>query len=164
MAMIYRNPTASIACEKPVAMAIGNFDGVHIGHQALLSRVCQVAAEHGTQSAVVTYDKHPSALLSPALPTPLIATALHKERLLAQCGIDIIVQLSFTRDFADKSPALFLEELQQLLPFCYLNMGYDGRIGKDRSGEQKTLEALAAQLQFSLEYVTAERLGPHAVS
>ena len=84
----------------PTVVTIGNFDGVHLGHQAILGRVCRRARELGGQAVAVTFDPHPLKLLRPEMELPLLTTPAQKLELLKGCGLDAVVVLPFTREFA----------------------------------------------------------------
>ncbi len=84
--------------DAPVVLTIGNFDGVHLGHVALLSVVRSKAAALGAQSALLTFDPHPRCVLDPARCPQSLTTVAEKQDLLAAEGLDRLVVLPFTRD------------------------------------------------------------------
>src|SRR5450759_1601654 len=83
--------------DAPVVLTIGNFDGVHLGHVALLSAVQAEAASRGAQSALLTFDPHPRCVLDPAHCPQSLTTLREKQDLLAARGLDRLVVLGFTR-------------------------------------------------------------------
>src|SRR6478672_9648173 len=88
--------------------AIGNFDGLHRGHQALFARARDVARARTVHSGVVTFDPHPAKVLNPSLAPPLILNALEKEQGIAAAGIDELCVLRFDRALASLSPDEFV--------------------------------------------------------
>ena len=127
----------------PIALSIGVFDGVHLGHQAILKQL----NKHKT-SAVLTFSNHPSTLLLPNHPVPMITTLDHRLKLLEQAGIDLCIALPFTQTFAAQSYEVFFQTLQEVLPFESLIVGGDARFGKGRVGGPKELQAIGINATF----------------
>jgi riboflavin kinase / FMN adenylyltransferase len=128
----------------PIALSIGNFDGVHLGHQAVLNRLKEAA----TQTVVLTFSNHPAEVLSGS--TVLRLTTLsHRLMLLEKMGIDHVIVIPFSKEFSRQSAADFLSRLKEQIPFSNLILGYDASIGHDRN---QNLQSLCAPLSFSLEY------------
>ena len=136
----------------PVILTIGSFDGVHLGHQAVLKHLAQTAKEKKTTSAVLTFSNHPSTVLRPHHPTPLLCTKEHKVLLLDQASIDLSIILPFTKELSEQSAEQFLQRVREFLPFQTLILGSDAHIGKNREGDRSTVTALSTTLGFSLEY------------
>lgn len=151
MELFYTLPSTSTNA-KPVVLSIGNFDGFHLGHQALISRLQEVAKSQNAKSAVITFSSHPSTILRPNCPVPLLCTEEQKTKLLSESGIDQLYSLEFTQDFSEQSAEDFLTYLKAYLPFTHLVLGSDARLGKDRQGDKLTVEALAKKLGFIVEY------------
>src|SRR5687768_14575157 len=95
----------------PTALTIGNFDGIHRGHQALLRELQEVAAQEGMQSAILTFDPHPLAVLRPDQPLQLLTTPRERLHLAASLGIDLGIIHPFTRAVAAQEPAEFMAHL-----------------------------------------------------
>src|SRR4051812_21620190 len=91
------------------AIAIGNFDGVHVGHRALLARTRALAAAHGALTVALTFDPHPSALLSPGGAAPRISSVARRLELFADAGVDAAVVEPFTRELASIPADAFLD-------------------------------------------------------
>src|SRR5690242_12801725 len=89
------------------AIAIGNFDGIHVGHRALLARARELAAKHGARAVALTFDPHPAALLSPKGPPPMLASLERRIELLDAAGMDAVVVEPFTRELAALSADAF---------------------------------------------------------
>ncbi|MBB64477.1 MAG: bifunctional riboflavin kinase/FMN adenylyltransferase [Waddliaceae bacterium] len=134
-------------------LLIGNFDGVHLGHQMLLHTLKEKASKLSCKTAVFSYQNHPSTVLTPETPTLLLSTSLHRVRLMESFGIDLFILQTFNREFASQTPKQFLEKLQKQLPFKHLILGYDSRIGKGREGKQETVEKLAKEMNFQVSYL-----------
>jgi riboflavin kinase/FMN adenylyltransferase len=164
MTLIVQQPSTTLQLSKPVALAIGAFDGVHTGHQAVLQRLTAEAQKRETTAAVVTYVNHPSELLQ-AQPTALLCSLPHKLHLLQHYAeLSHLLLFYFDRAFASQSPAVFLERLMHILPFSYLNMGYDGKLGHGRAGDRDALVELGKRMHFEVEYMPAYRIDTLEVS
>lgn len=135
--------TAKESC----ALTIGNFDGMHVGHQALLKHL----VSKKLHSTVLTFSNHPLTVLSHERPLE-ITTVDHKILLFKELRIDTVLLLPFTEEFSKQSPDFFLNFLQKYIPFSHLVLGYDGVIGHAREGDRPYLEQLAQKLKFQLEY------------
>lgn len=124
------------------AIAIGNFDGVHLGHRALITRARQLAAANDALTVVLTFDPHPSALLAPAR-APLMLTSIERRvELLAEAGVDAVVVEPFTRELAGVAPNAFVDDVVIFaLRARAIIVGYDFSYGQGRTG---TVDALRA--------------------
>src|SRR5258708_29130881 len=96
---------------EPVAVTIGNFDGVHAGDRQLLREVMRAASERGLQPAVLTFDPHPASIVAPQRAARLLTTQAERCAVLAREGIEYVLGLPFTRDVAHWTPAQFVEQL-----------------------------------------------------
>jgi len=123
-------------------LAIGNFDGVHRGHQAVLQKTQMVAKEHGGPSAVLTFEPHPRKLFRPDDPPFRITPAATKQRRLEASGIDIAFSLPFNWDFASQSAEIFIRNvlLNGIKPSAVI-VGRDFRFGQLRKGTPQMIEA-----------------------
>jgi riboflavin kinase/FMN adenylyltransferase len=137
----------------PFVLTLGNFDGVHIGHQLILSTLKETAKKQKAFSSVLTFSNHPSTILHPSIHSPLLCTYEHKVRLLEAFGIDYLFSLPFTKEFSQQSAESFLLKLKQAIPLKALILGSDARIGEARKGDQTTVIALAKQLGFDAQYI-----------
>jgi riboflavin kinase/FMN adenylyltransferase len=130
----------------PRVVAIGNFDGVHLGHQRLFALARGLADESGAEATVLTFVPHPAKVLAPAVAPKLITTPERKRELCAACGIAAIVEEPFDLAFAARSPESFVDEvLIEGLAAIHACVGYDFTFGKGRSGNAETLRALMAR-------------------
>lgn len=149
---------------EPTVLTIGNFDGVHLGHQKILKHVKEVSAQKNAKSCVLTFENHPSTILRPEEPIPLLCSLKHRLKLIEEQGIDRVILLPFTKELSEYSAETFLKKIQEMLPLTDLILGYDSTIGKAREGDQNTVKALAQTLHFSVEYVAEEKLGDMVIS
>lgn len=138
---------------RPVVLSIGNFDGVHKGHQSVLSRLREVAASQDANKAVITFKNHPSQVLRPQVPVRLISNLQHRLELLRQQHIDYLLLLEFTKEFSQQSAEEFLRKIKKHIPFSHLVLGHDATLGRDRQGDPKVIAALSKELGFSVEYI-----------
>lgn len=129
----------------PRVVAIGNFDGVHRGHQRVLQLARELAAAgpEAGQVAALTFSPHPARLLAPQSAPRLLCTAARKRELIASCGVDLLVEEPFDAAFAARSPDSFVQDvLIAGLGATHVCVGYDFTFGKGRAGTTETLGAL----------------------
>ena len=120
----------------PVHVAIGMFDGVHLGHRAVIEAAVQSARRTGGVAAVLTFNPHPSAILRPDNPTKLIHDMTTKVSLLGKLGVDAVIAQPFTREFATVAAEAFIPLLKEKLPgLVGLYVGENWRFGQGRKGE-----------------------------
>lgn len=150
---IVRTLSASLNLAKPCGLTIGNFDGMHLGHQAVLRRLKEICENENKFSCVLTFDNNPSEVLRPDHPKRQLCSLSHKMHLLEQAGIDILVLLTFTKEFSEQSVDVFLQKLHTLLSFSDLVLGYDAALGHNREGDRARVGLLAQSLGFNLEYI-----------
>jgi riboflavin kinase/FMN adenylyltransferase len=138
------------------ALTIGNFDGVHRGHQAMLALLRSEARHRGVPSCVMTFEPHPrdffaAQLHKPELAPARIATLRDKFNELRECGIDQCVVLPFTAALASQSPQAFIDDvLVRGLGARYVLVGDDFRFGAKRAGDYALLDASGTQLGFDV--------------
>lgn len=148
--------TSTLPLHSAVA-TIGMFDGVHLGHQLIISTLCAQARAAGKASLVVTFDRHPQHVLRPdADPTPLIMSLRERLRLLGELGVDYVLPLPFTAELARLTAGQFMATLQQRWGVDTLVMGYNHRFGSDRMDRiddyRRAASALAMQVVQAPEY------------
>ena len=137
-------------------VTIGNFDGVHLGHRAILQRVVQRARELEAQSVAITFDPHPLKLLRPEMALPLLTTPEQKLQLLAACGLDAVVVLPFTREFAALAPRDFVRDyFCERLRVREVVIGHDYCFGRGRAGNIDLLKEMGAGRGFTVQVVWA---------
>jgi len=148
----FHHPGIAPAC----ALTIGNFDGVHRGHQAMLALLINEARHRGVPSCVLTFEPHPrdyfaAALRKPELAPARIATLRDKLCELADCGVDQCVVLPFDARLSSRSPEAFIDEvLVRGLGVRYVLVGDDFRFGARRAGDYAMLDAAGAARGFDV--------------
>lgn len=134
---------------RPRVVVIGNFDGVHRGHKALLQRARELAKPPGGEPGsvvVLTFSPHPARVLAPHLAPPLITSVQRKRELLAAQGVQALCEQPFDRAFSQLSPAEFVEQILLAggLQASAVVIGYDFTFGKGRAGNTRVLGELLA--------------------
>jgi len=136
---------------KKAVVTIGNFDGVHIGHQALLHTVVEKAHNIGGTSVALTFNPHPTRVLSANGYPPLITLKEQKSELIARTGIEVLLQIPFTLEFAAISPRSFIEDLLiRRIGMKVLVVGKDYTFGRNREGNLDLLDQWAPELGFEV--------------
>jgi riboflavin kinase/FMN adenylyltransferase len=149
----------------PTAVTIGKFDGIHLGHQKLIRALHAAAAEHALQSVLVTFDKHPDALLNPHhAKSPLIGPH-QKQALVEQAQVDVMLTLEFTADLASLTATEFVQQiLVDGLNAKIVLVGEDFRFGHKGQGDIHLLHDLGQQLGFEVRVISAENLNHEKIS
>ena len=148
----FHHPQLASAC----ALTIGNFDGVHRGHQAMLALLNSEARHRGVPSCVMTFEPHPrdffaAQLQKPEIAPARIATLRDKLLELSECGVDQCIVLPFNQTFASLSPQTFIEDvLRKGLGTKYVLVGDDFRFGAKRAGDYAMLDAAGAAHGFDV--------------
>lgn len=136
---------------RPVVVAMGNFDGVHLGHQAIINKAVERAAALGGLSLALTFEPHPVRVLKSGPPLPLLTPFPFKVRLLEQTGIGRVVCAKFTPTFAEQSPADFVKKvLVDRLRVAEVCVGENFAFGKDRKGRPAFLQELGRTSGFAV--------------
>lgn len=151
---------------KNAVVTIGTFDGVHIGHQKIISRLQEVARQKGGETVILTFFPHPRMILHPDdLNIKLISTMDEKAERLANLGIDHLIITPFTRDFSNLSPQEYIREiLVKKIGTTQIIIGYDHRFGKDRSGGLKELQHYSSELGYQVEEIPEQDIDEVAIS
>lgn len=132
-------------------MAIGNFDGVHIGHQQVIGLAKQLAKTKNCRSGVLSFEPHPVQVFRPDTDPFRLTPQAARTRRLAEIGVDIHVIVPFSREFAAKTPEQFVQEiLVDGLAISHVVVGHDFHYGHDRLGTIETLQQAAIQNGFGL--------------
>jgi riboflavin kinase/FMN adenylyltransferase len=148
----FQHPHMAKAC----ALTIGNFDGVHRGHQAMLALLKNEARHRGVPSCVMTFEPHPRDFFAEQFKQPdvapaRIATLRDKLNELNACGVDQCVVLPFNQSFASQAPEAFIQDvLLNGLGVKYVLVGDDFRFGSKRLGDYAMLDAAGAKLGFDV--------------
>jgi riboflavin kinase / FMN adenylyltransferase len=135
----------------PAVVSVGNFDGVHLGHQHVLRRVVERARSGGIKAAVVTFDPHPVRILRPDAAPPLITPPAVKEALLDRTGVDALLVIPFTRDFSMTSAREFVRRvLLDKLRATEVHEGENFHFGHKAEGTAQGLTDFGREFGFSV--------------
>lgn len=147
-------------------VTIGTFDGVHIGHQKIISRLNEVARQKAGETVVLTFFPHPRMILHPEdMDIKLISTMAEKAQRLEKLGIDHLIITPFTRDFSNLSPQEYINKvLVDKIGTKQIIIGYDHRFGKDREGGLEHLQKFASNFNFEVEEIPEQDINDVAVS
>jgi riboflavin kinase / FMN adenylyltransferase len=138
----------------PSAVALGVFDGVHLGHRAILGTAVAHARAAGMEAVACTFDRHPAEVLQPGRAPAMITTLEDRLGLIGDTGIDAVVVLEFTRDLAAMEPEDFVKDvLLGRLHAREVVVGFNHRFGRRARGDPRLLESLATRLGFQAHEV-----------
>ena len=147
------------------AIAIGNFDGVHRGHRALIDRARELAAAHDALAVALTFDPHPSAVVGARTAPPMLSSLARRLELLEAAGLDAVVVEPFTLELAGLAPQAFVDDvLLFALRARAIVVGYDFTYGHGRAGTTDALRAHGARAGVEVAIVEAVADGGEAVS
>ena len=146
-------------------VTVGSFDGVHLGHQAVLREIDRRARAADRASVLVTFDPHPLEIVNPEAAPPLLTTGPERLEILAQSPLDYLVILRFDRHLAGLSPEEFVRNvLVQRCGVQELVIGHDHGFGRGRSGDVTTLRRLGARFGFAVDVVDPVDFGEQPIS
>ena len=149
----------------PLFLAIGVFDGVHLGHQAVISTSARHAKEAGGTPVVVTFDPHPAKVLRPDDAPHLLTATRHKIALIRDLGVAHLLVLQFDRQFAATAPEEFVRQLVvNSRPLREICVGHEWSFGKGRAGNLALLKTLGAASNFDVVGVPAVMVNGEVVS
>ncbi len=135
-------------------VTVGTFDGVHLGHRAILEEIGRRADDRGLHSVLLTFDRHPLTVIRPEDAPPLLTTPNEKKEILAQFDLDYVAFLSFTRALSRYEPEEYVREiLVKRLRATELVIGHDHGFGRSRAGNFETLQRLGRQYGFAVDVV-----------
>ncbi len=135
-------------------LTLGNFDGLHLGHQELVKMIIRRARETGALSMVVTFRPHPLKILAPDKCPPLISIYEEKIKLFEKLGIDVLVKIPFTLEFSAMAPEDFVRDvLCGTLGAKEIFVGYNYRFGRRREGDIRTLRSLGKKYRFAVREI-----------
>ena len=145
-------------------VTLGNFDGVHKGHQTLLTKTIEVSKKENGTSVVYTFRPHPQMALNPQNASKLILTYDEKLEEISKFGIDVVIEEPFSREFSSLEPEDFFHLLLEKLRPIHLVIGYDFAFGKGRRGNIEMLSAICKSKSISFEIVPALKMNNEIVS
>ena len=157
--------TAEFKSNTQSVITIGTFDGVHIGHRAIMQRLVAAAKEQGLVSAVLTFFPHPRMVLQKNSDIKLINTLSEKKQLLEDIGLDYFVVEPFTYEFSRLSALEYVRDiLVTQLKAKKIIIGYDHRFGRNRNADIQDLKKYGEQFGFEVEEISAQQLDEVSVS
>lgn len=136
----------------PIGLTIGNFDGIHLGHRHLLKKIKSECLRENSLFVVVTFIPHPHKILFPEKSHFLINSYEERRKLLADQGVDYLIELNFTRDFSTQSPQEFLQQF--LLSYPNLKtfyLGYDFAFGANKQGDHDLVKSICTPQGIKVE-------------
>jgi riboflavin kinase/FMN adenylyltransferase len=153
---------------KNAVITIGNFDGVHLGHQALFHEVIEKADAIGGTSVAMTFEPHPMRILKQNNHPPLITLYEQKAELIERTGIDVIICVPFTKEFAALTAREFIDDLLiQKIGMRAIVVGEDYSFGKNREGNLELLKTFSAEMNFDVlvaDWIKLSRNLPNRIS
>jgi riboflavin kinase/FMN adenylyltransferase len=160
---VFRGHSRSVPA--PVVLAIGNFDGVHLGHTALVRHLADYAREHQLVPMVLTFEPHPREFFAPGSAPARLSTVREKLELLAECGASQAMVCPFNAKFAALSAEEFVEQvLVQGCQVKHLIIGDDFRFGRGRSGDYALLQRAGIRYGFTVEAMGSVMVDSERVS
>jgi riboflavin kinase/FMN adenylyltransferase len=163
--LICHSPQELAAGNRRVCLAIGFFDGVHLGHQQIIRQTIMDARQHEALALVITFDVHPNTVVSPARTPPLIHSLARKIRRIESLGADALLLIHFDRGFSERTGEQFLrslaEDFDQIRSVC---VGAAFVFGHRRSGNVELLKRLGSELGFAVHGLAAVALDGRTVS
>jgi len=137
-----------------VVLTLGNFDGVHLGHQAIVRTAVERARQHDAQVVALTFEPHPLAIVAPERAPALLQPLHDRLAALRALGVDVTVLQRFTRAFAALMPEAFVRDFLLVhLELLHVVVGHNVNFGRDRTGSGETLRALGGRLGFGVEVI-----------
>lgn len=150
---------------KECVLTIGKFDGVHLGHQAVLSNVLDKARSLGLPATVMVFEPQPEELFTPDTAPARISTLSEKYKALKKLGVDRLLCVRFSREFASQSPQTFVNDLLvERLGVKFLVVGDDFRFGKGRSGDFALLQSAGEEYGFEVASTQSFRMADCRIS
>jgi riboflavin kinase/FMN adenylyltransferase len=149
------------------ALTVGTFDGVHCGHQGIIKRMQETAQAQKLRTVVVTFDPHPQIVLQKPgrLPVRLLTTIDERCDVLALLGVDVVVVIPFTQEFAATPAEQFIRSvIVEGIGVRHILVGHDHMFGKDRGGDEALLQRLSPECGFTLERIPPLTCGDRVVS
>jgi riboflavin kinase/FMN adenylyltransferase len=149
----------------PCATTIGNFDGVHVGHQALMKRISALSREQGWKAAVLTFNPHPAKVVAPDRAPKIIMTLDQRAKVMGDLGIQEVLMLPFTPEVSRWTPEQFVETvLVKAMQVRAVLVGEDFRFGHRQAGDTDVLTALGTKHGFEVDLITPVNVRGERVS
>jgi riboflavin kinase/FMN adenylyltransferase len=162
--MLVEKELAEFSPKKDTVLTIGVFDGVHLGHKYLISKLKEQARQGNRLSGVVTFRQHPQEVLAPQSRLPYLTSLAEKVSLLKNEGVDIVVALTFDQELAKLSARQFVTLLKKRLRMVGLVIGPDFALGRGRGGDAEALRKLGKEMDFTVTVVPPVKVNGEIVS
>jgi riboflavin kinase/FMN adenylyltransferase len=150
--------------KKACVLALGNFDGVHLGHQRLLESGLEIARKRGLGLSVLLFEPHPLKLLFPERMIGLLTTSEQRLRLLEELGIDTVYLLPFTHQMAAMTPEKFVSEIILQVGAQYVVVGFNYSFGSQGKGTPEDLQSLGDKYGFGVSVLQAQTMAGQVIS
>lgn len=151
--------------QKPLALSLGMFDGVHLGHKSIIDELIKVGSENNLETAILTFWPHPRFVFNPNEDLKLLNTLEEKKFLMEKYGIDTLFLKEFDKEFRNLTGEEFVRQiLVDKLNIKYLIIGYDHSFGKNKSGNFELLQKLSKELDFEVEQMEAINIHENNIS
>jgi riboflavin kinase / FMN adenylyltransferase len=162
---VIREPSQLDPRSRKVCLAIGMFDGVHLGHQEVIRRAIADARQHDGVALVVTFDRHPAAVLAPERDPGLIYSLPQKLRAIEATGADVVWLIHFDEAFSRIQPEEFVRRIaRDFGSICSISVGDSFKFGHERAGNVAMLNQLGEELHFNVHGLAAVALDAQTVS
>lgn len=148
--MLLADSLDSPLSSKAIVLTIGVFDGVHLGHQRLITTAVKRAASLGCASAVITFNPHPNTVIQPDNPLPLLTSIEERSKLIESLGADFLVVAPFNREVMSTPAADYMRQIKRALPLQELWIGDDFALGRRREGNFARLAEIGLELGYSV--------------
>lgn len=159
------NSINDFATSKRTIVTLGTFDGVHIGHNAILDKICKVAKDENLESVILTFFPHPRLIVSDNYDIKLLNTIEEKATLLKKKGIQNFIIHPFDKAFSELSPREFVTQvLVEKLNIQKIIIGHDHKFGKNRAADFNDLIIFGKEFGFEVEEISAQQINEVAVS
>lgn len=161
---VFKNFT-DYSSQKPLALSLGMFDGVHLGHKSIIAELTKVGTENNLETAILTFWPHPRFVFNPNEDLKLLNTLEEKKQLVEKYGIDNLFLKEFDEEFRNLTGEEFVRQiLVDKLNVKYLIIGYDHSFGKNKSGNFELLQKLSKELDFEVEQMEAINIHENNIS
>jgi riboflavin kinase/FMN adenylyltransferase len=155
---------AELSPREDMMLTVGVFDGVHLGHKYLISRLKVLAWQRNLLSGVVTFRQHPQSVMSPQNELSYLVDLNRKITLLKDEGVKVVIPVSFTAELAQLSARQFISMLKKHLGMQGLVIGHDFALGQSREGNNTALRALGQEMNFTVNMMTPVMIDGEVVS
>lgn len=150
--------------DKACVLALGNFDGVHLGHQRLLESGLDIARKRGQGMSVLLFEPHPLKLLFPEKMIGLLTTSEYRLSLLEKLGVDTVYLIPFTHEMADTTPEEFVSKILLLLGVRHVVVGFNYSFGSQGKGTPEDLQTLGERYGFGVSVLQAQTMAGKVIS